>query len=32
MKTKILDLICIAAGAALVAAVYAAPLFVKGTK
>jgi len=32
LKTKILDFICIAAGAALLVAVYAAPMFVKGTE
>ena len=32
LRRKVLDIVCIAAGAALVAAVYAAPLFVKGTK
>tara|TARA_B100000700_G_C14867476_1_gene771725 strand:- start:815 stop:916 length:102 start_codon:yes stop_codon:yes gene_type:complete len=32
LRKRVLDIVCIAAGAALVAAVYAAPLFVKGTK
>ena len=32
IRKKVLDIVCIAAGAALVAAVYAAPLFVKGTE
>ena len=32
LRKTILDIVCIAAGAALVAAVYAAPLFVKGTE
>ena len=30
MRKKLLDVICIAAGAALIAAVYVAPLFLKG--
>ena len=32
LRKRVLDIVCIAAGAALVAAVYAAPLFVKGTE
>ena len=32
LRKRVLDIFCIAAGAALVAAVYAAPLFVKGTE
>tara|TARA_B100001093_G_C25914842_1_gene630183 strand:+ start:317 stop:424 length:108 start_codon:yes stop_codon:yes gene_type:complete len=32
MRKRVLDIVCIAAGAALLAAVYAAPLFVKGTE
>tara|TARA_B100000212_G_C27343213_1_gene520179 strand:- start:964 stop:1065 length:102 start_codon:yes stop_codon:yes gene_type:complete len=32
LRKVILDIVCIAAGAALAAAVYAAPLFVKGTE
>jgi len=32
LRKRVLDIVCIAAGAALIAAVYAAPLFVKGTK
>ena len=30
MRKKVLDVVCIAAGAALIAAVYVAPLFLKG--